>query len=80
MAAPMETKVKVAGAASYLGFAALLGVLTAVGDAGLVSWLPDVVEVFVAPMVPTAITMVAAWKAKHTPRPADDTTTPGYLG
>ncbi|MGW1994726.1 holin [Embleya sp. NPDC001921] len=78
MAAPVETKVKAAGIATYLGLAGLLGILNATGDAGLLGGLPDVAEVFVAPMLPTAITLVAGWLAKHTPRPEDDTASPGY--
>jgi hypothetical protein len=69
MDAPVETKVKAASWASYLGGVGLLAVLNAFSDANLIAGLPDVVEVFVAPMVPTAITMFAAWQAKHTARP-----------
>jgi len=65
----VEAKVKVAGIATYLGLAAILGVLNAVSDAQLLTALPDLVEIFVAPMLPTAITVVAGWFAEHTPRP-----------
>jgi hypothetical protein len=69
VAAPVEAKVKAAGIATYLGLAALLGVLNAATDINLVSGLPDVIEVFVAPMIPTAITTVTAYMTRHTPRP-----------
>lgn len=66
--APVETKVKAASVATYLGLVALLAVLNAVSDANLIAGLPDVVEVFVAPLVPTAIAFVAGYVAKHSPR------------
>lgn len=68
-AGPVEAKVKAAGWATYLGGVGLLAILNAFSDANLIAGLPDAVEVFVAPMVPTAITTAAAWLAKHTPRP-----------
>ncbi|RLL68123.1 holin [Streptomyces sp. Z26] len=69
MSEPIETKVKASTAAAYLGSTGLLAMLTAVQDnAGLVSSLPDVLEPFVLALVPAAITGVAGWGAKHTPR------------
>ena len=69
MAAPVEKKVTVASIAAYLGSVGLLAVLTAVqGDAGLVAPLPDPTEPFVLALIPTAITFVGGWYAKHTPR------------
>ena len=65
----VETKVKVAAWATYLGLAGLLAILTGFSDANLIAGLPDPVEVFVAPMLPTLITTLAAYRAKHTPRP-----------
>lgn len=65
---PVEWKVKVASAATYLGFVALLAVLNAVADANLITELPDVAEVFLAPVLPTLITFVSSYAAKHTPR------------
>lgn len=66
----VETKVKAATIASYLAGVAGLAVLQAVSaDANLISGLPDAVEVFVVPLVTTAITFLAAWTAKHTTRP-----------
>ncbi|SCD36958.1 hypothetical protein GA0115251_105913 [Streptomyces sp. TverLS-915] len=72
MAEPVETKVKASTVAAYLASTGLLAVLTAVQDhAGLVAGLPDVAEPFVLALVPTAITAVAGWAAKHTPRGYD---------
>lgn len=65
---PVERKVTVATVASYLGFVALLAVLNAVADANLISELPDVAEIFLAPVLPTLITFVSGYAAKHTPR------------
>lgn len=69
MAKPVETKVKASSAAAYLGFTAVLGVLAAVqNDTRLVGWMPDSVAPFVLALIPTAITFVSGWGAKHTPR------------
>lgn len=68
-AGPVEKKVKHATVASYVGGVALMGVLNGIGDANLIAGFPDWLEVFIAPMLPTAVTFVAAWVAKHTPRP-----------
>jgi hypothetical protein len=66
---PVELKVKVAAWATYLGGVGLLAILNAFSDANLVASLPDAIEVFVAPMLPTAITAFTAYWADHTPRP-----------
>lgn len=67
--APIETKVKAATAGVYLSSVAGLGVLEAVHDAPLlIAWLPDWIEPFILGLVPTAITAVAAYQARHTPR------------
>lgn len=67
--APVETKVTVATVAAYLASTGLLAVLTAVqGDSQLVGFLPDALSPFILSLVPTAITFVASWKAKHSPR------------
>lgn len=69
MAGPVEKKVTVASVAAYLGSVGLLAVLTAIqGDAGLVAPLPDPTEPFVLALIPTALTFVGGWAAKHTPR------------
>lgn len=67
--APVEAKVKAASVATYLGSTGLLAILVAVQDnAGLLGGLPDAVEPFLLAVIPTAITYVAGWAAKHTPR------------
>ncbi|MEU8920281.1 holin [Kitasatospora sp. NPDC048545] len=68
--AQIETKVKAAAAATYLGTTSLLAGLTAVQDhPGLVGWLPEWLAPFVLAIVPTAIAGVAGYQARHTPRP-----------
>jgi hypothetical protein len=65
----IETKVKAASAAAFLGSTGLLAILAAVQDnARLLSAMPDSVSPFVLALVPTAITFVSGWAAKHTPR------------
>lgn len=69
MAAPVEKKVTAATAATFVGSTALLGALEAVQDnAELVGWMPAALAPFVLALVPTAITFVSGWVAKHTPR------------
>ncbi|MEU0397934.1 holin [Streptomyces sp. NPDC006208] len=69
MAAPVEKKVTVGTIGAYLGSVGLLAILTTIqGDAGLIDPLPDPTEPFVLALIPTAITFVSGWAAKHTPR------------
>lgn len=69
MAAPVEKKVTAATAATFVGSTALLGALEAVRDnTELVGWLPPALAPFVLALVPTAITFVSGWAARHTPR------------
>jgi hypothetical protein len=65
----VEAKVKAATVASYFGGVALLALLQALSaDANLISGLPDAVEVFVVPLLTSAVTFVGGWLAKHTYR------------
>ncbi len=66
--APIEAKVKAATAATYLGLVVLLAFLNGVSDSNLIGELPDLVEVLVAPVLPAAITLVAGYVTRHTPR------------
>lgn len=69
MAAPVEKKVTAATAAAYVGSTALLGELTAVQDHHeLLTWMPGTITPFVLALVPTAITFVSGYLARHTPR------------
>lgn len=68
--APVERKVSVATVTVYLACTGGLAILNAVSaDASLIAPLPDVLETILLPLVPTAITWFAAYRAKHTPRP-----------
>lgn len=72
--AKVETKVKVATAASYFGGVGILAILQAVSaDANLIAGLPDAVEVFAVPLLTSGITFVGGWLANHTYRPAPQT-------
>jgi len=69
---PVEAKVKWATAASYVGSAGVLAVLEAVRDQpALVSGLPSWLGPLVLAVVPAAVTAVAGWQARHTPRTED---------
>ncbi|AAP84975.1 hypothetical protein [Kitasatospora aureofaciens] len=66
---PIETKVKAAAAATYLGSTALLEVLTTVQDQpSLLGSLPGWLAPMLLALLPTAVTGVAAYQARHTPR------------
>ncbi|MFJ2477130.1 holin [Streptomyces sp. NPDC087659] len=66
---PIEKKVKVASAATYLVSLGALAILGGVSDNPLLlSPLPDWLEPFVIALVPTAATAVGGWAAPHTPR------------
>ncbi|MFE3122266.1 holin [Streptomyces hydrogenans] len=68
--APIEKKVTWASVAAYLGSTGLLAALATVQDnARLLDPMPDTLAPFVLALVPTAITAVSGWTAKHTPRP-----------
>lgn len=59
-------KVTWSSAGSYLGGVALLAVLQAVQqDADLVAALPDPIEVFTVPLLPSLIAFVAGYLARH---------------
>lgn len=67
--APVEKKVTASTLGAYLASTALLAVLTAIQDnSGLIDGLPDVIEPFVLALIPTALTFVSGWAARHTPR------------
>lgn len=67
---PIEKKVTWGSVGAYLGGIAIMAVLNAVSsDGGLVSALPDWLEVFVIPVVPAMVAFISGWIAKHTPRP-----------
>lgn len=69
MAARVEKKVTAASAGAYLASTGLLAALTAAqGDSQLVEWMPGSLAPFVLALIPTAITFVGGWVAKHSPR------------
>lgn len=69
MGAQVERKVTAAAAGAYVASTGLLAAMEAVRDnPGVVSWLPDWLEPFVLAVVPTGVTFLAAYRARHTPR------------
>lgn len=58
------TKATTAGGATYVGLTLLLAVLNAFSNPDLRTGLPGWVEVFVAPVVPALITLVAGYLGK----------------
>jgi len=68
MAEPIEAKVKSATAATFL-VSLVVAVLNAVvADDSLLQPLPSWLQPLVIALVPTAVTFLSAWQAKHTPR------------
>ncbi|MER7212439.1 hypothetical protein ABT340_35750 [Streptosporangium sp. NPDC000239] len=66
----VEAKVKWATLGTYLGSVAALSVLQAVNsDLSLIAFWPDWLETITVPLIPTAITAVSGFMARHTPRP-----------
>ncbi|MDX2946824.1 holin [Streptomyces caniscabiei] len=67
--APIEKKVKVATALTYLVGVAGLAVVGAVtDDPSIISSMPDALEPFVLAMLPAAAAAIGGWAAPHTPR------------
>ncbi|MEV8395908.1 MULTISPECIES: holin [unclassified Streptomyces] len=67
--APVETKVTAATAGTYIASTGILAGLAALqDDARLLEWLPDGVTPFVVALIPAAISFMAGYRAKHTPR------------
>jgi len=65
---PIEPKVKWASIAMYLAgvvLMALVAALTGDNNALLLAVLPDPVEIFVIPLVPTLAGLAAGYAAKH---------------
>ncbi|WP_030670739.1 hypothetical protein [Streptomyces rimosus] len=68
--APVEAKVKAATTSTFVA-SLILAVLNAVSaDSTLLDPLPGWLQAVIVALVPTAVTYLAAWQARHTPRPA----------
>ena len=63
----IEGKVSSATTWTYLGTLGIIAILNGVTDINLVASLPDVLEVFVAPLIPAALSFFGGYAAKHTP-------------
>lgn len=67
--APIEKKVKLATAVTYLVGVAGLAIVGAVqNDPNLIASMPDALEPFVLAMLPAAGAAIGGWAAPHTPR------------
>jgi hypothetical protein len=65
---PVERKTTFGTVAAYAAAAAGLALLNLVqADAGLISALPDWLEVMVLPLIPGAAAFVVAYQTKHRP-------------
>lgn len=68
-AAPIEAKVKAATSVTFVA-SLLLAVLNAVSaDSALLDPLPAWLQAALVALIPTAVTYLAGWQARHTPRP-----------
>ena len=65
---PVERKVTAATVGAYLAGLAGLAVLNGVADTNLISVLPDLLEVMVAPLFPAGVAFLTGYIARHTPR------------
>lgn len=66
----VETKVKWSTVGAFVGFSALMYVLELVASTPvLVTPLPDAVEPLVIGIIPSLVTFVAGYRARHTVRP-----------
>lgn len=66
--APVEAKVRAATSATFL-VSLLIAVLNAIAaDDSLLGPLPAWLQAIVIAVVPTAVTFLSGWQAKHTPR------------
>jgi len=66
--APVEEKVKAATAASFLVSLVIAILNDVAANAALLDPLPRWLQVPVIALVPTAVTWLAGWQARHTPR------------
>ncbi|MFI6299526.1 hypothetical protein ACIBEJ_48585 [Nonomuraea sp. NPDC050790] len=67
---PVEAKVKWAAFGTFIGSVAATAVLQAIdADHSLIAFWPDWLEAVTLPLLPTAISWVSGWRAKHTARP-----------
>lgn len=66
--APVEAKVKSATAATFVVSLVIAVLNSVVADESLLQPLPSWLQPILIAFVPTAVTFLSAWNAKHTPR------------
>ncbi|MET8478175.1 holin [Streptomyces clavifer] len=68
MTAPTETKVKAASAAAFVVGLAIALLNAVAADSSLLGPLPAWLQAPILALVPTALTWLAGYQARHTPR------------
>lgn len=68
MAAPIEAKVKSATTATFLVSLVIAVLNSLAANDSLLGPLPVWLQPIIIALAPTAITFLASWQAKHTPR------------
>lgn len=77
--APIEAKVKSATSATFV-VSLVIAVLNAiVADDSLLQPLPSWLQPFIIALVPTAVTFLSGWNARHTPRTPASSAGPDVL-
>lgn len=67
---PVEKKVTWSSLGAYLGGVGLMAIVQVVSDdPSIIGSLPDGIELFVVPLIPTIVAFIGGWVTKHTPRP-----------
>jgi hypothetical protein len=66
--APVEAKVKSATSATFVVSLVIAVLNSVVADESLLQPLPSWLQPIVIGLVPTAVTFLAGWQAKHSPR------------
>ncbi|MCX4786455.1 holin [Streptomyces sp. NBC_01221] len=74
MAAPIEAKVKAASAATFLAGIAIAVLNAVAADSSLLGPLPSWLQAPLLALVPTALTWLAGYQARHTVRDHVDPT------
>lgn len=64
---PVERKTSMASVAVYLVCLGALGILNATTTTNLIAGMPDVLEAFIAPVVPALTTLIVGYTVKHRP-------------
>ena len=64
----IETKVTNASVMTYFGVVALLTILESISSLDLIPDMPGWLTVIITPVIPAAMTFLAGYASRHTPR------------